>query len=52
MPTDEEQATGLEKKEHDALIAGVEVCNSIILAMLCGKAIHRAGVEKEERGRG
>ena len=26
MPTDEEQATGLEKKEHDALVAGVEVC--------------------------
>lgn len=25
MPTDEDQATGLEKKEHDALMAGVEV---------------------------
>jgi hypothetical protein len=26
MPRDEEQATGLERKELDALIAGVDVC--------------------------
>lgn len=25
MPTDAEQATGLEKKEYDALAAGIEV---------------------------
>ena len=26
IPTDAEQATGLEKKEYDAIVAGVEVC--------------------------
>lgn len=26
IPTDQEQATGLERKELDALIAGVDVC--------------------------
>ena len=26
IPTDQEQATGLEKKELDALMAGIDVC--------------------------
>ena len=29
IPTDAEQATGLEKKEYDAMVAGIEV--SVIL---------------------
>lgn len=38
IPTDAEQATGLEKKEYDAMAAGIEVCYPVCLFFLKKKS--------------
>ena len=39
IPTDAEQVTGLEKKEYDAMAAGIDVCSLLIFVIMTIKPL-------------